>query len=39
MGNQNPEKMKALEVALWQIEKQFGKGYVIKLWDFVEMEV
>ena len=39
MSNQNPEKMKALEAALGQIEKQFGKGSVMKLGDFGEMEV
>ena len=26
MNNENPEKKKALEMALGQIEKQFGKG-------------
>ena len=39
MSNQNPEKMKALEAALGQIEKQFGKGSVMKLGDFGAMEV
>ena len=39
MNNQNPEKMKALEAALGQIEKQFGKGSVMKLGDFGAMEV
>ena len=39
MSNQNPEKMRALEVALGQIEKQFGKGSVMKLGDFGAMEV
>ena len=39
MNNQNPEKMKALEAALGQIEKQFGKGSVMKLGDFSAMEV
>ncbi len=34
MSNENPEKMKALEAALGQIEKQFGKGSVMKLGDF-----
>ncbi len=31
MGKDNSEKMKALEAALGQIEKQFGKGSVMKL--------
>ena len=39
MNNQNPEKMKALEVALGQIEKQFGKGSVMKLGDVTAMEI
>jgi len=39
MNNQNPEKMKALEAALGQIEKQFGKGSIMKLGDFEAMEV
>ena len=39
MNNQNSEKMKALEVALGQIEKQFGKGSVMKLGDVTAMEV
>ena len=39
MSNQNPEKMKALEAALGQIEKQFGKGSVMKLGDYEAMEV
>ncbi len=39
MNNQNPEKMKALEAALGQIEKQFGKGSVMKLGDVTAMEV
>ena len=33
MGN-NPEKRKALDAAMSQIEKQFGKGSVMKLGDF-----
>ena len=37
--SENPEKMKALEAALGQIEKQFGKGSVMKLGDFSAMEV
>ena len=39
MSNQNPEKMRALEAALGQIEKQFGKGSVMKLGDYGAMEV
>ena len=39
MSNENPEKMKALEAALGQIEKQFGKGSVMKLGDFSAMNV
>jgi recombination protein RecA len=30
----NPEKQKALEMAMGQIEKQFGKGSVMKLGEF-----
>ena len=39
MNNQNPEKMKALEAALGQIEKQFGEGSVMKLGDVTAMEI
>ncbi|MCI9177244.1 MAG: recombinase RecA [Clostridia bacterium] len=39
MNNENSEKMKALEAALGQIEKQFGKGSVMKLGDFSAMNV
>ncbi len=39
MSNTNSEKMKALEVALGQIEKQFGKGSVMKLGEFQAMNV
>ena len=39
MSNQNTEKMKALEAALGQIEKQFGKGSVMKLGDVTAMEI
>ena len=39
MSNQNPEKMKALEAALGQIEKQFRKGSVMNLGDYGAMEV
>ena len=31
MENQNPEKRRALEAAMGQIEKQFGKGSIMKL--------
>ena len=39
MSNENSEKMRALEAALGQIEKQFGKGSVMKLGDFQAMNV
>ena len=39
MSNENSEKMKALEAALGQIEKQFGKGSVMKLGEFQAMNV
>mgnify|MGYP004466144151 CR=1 FL=1 len=39
MSSQNSEKMKALEAALGQIEKQFGKGSIMKLGDFQAMNV
>ena len=39
MEKQNSEKLKALEVALGQIEKQFGKGSIMKLGDFQAMNV
>ncbi len=39
MSNENPEKMKALEMALSQIEKQFGKGSVMKLGEYKAMNV
>ena len=38
MGDKN-EKRKALEVAMSQIEKQFGKGSVMKLGEFKAMEI
>ena len=38
MGD-NSEKRKALEAAMSQIEKQFGKGSVMKLGEFKAMEV
>ena len=39
MERENSEKMKALEAALGQIEKQFGKGSVMKLGEFQAMNV
>ena len=39
MSNDNSEKMRALEAALGQIEKQFGKGSVMKLGEFQAMNV
>lgn len=36
---ENEEKKKALEAAMHQIEKQFGKGSVMKLGEFKAMEV
>lgn len=36
---ENPEKRKALDAAMSQIEKQFGKGSVMKLGDFKSMNV
>ena len=39
MSIENNEKRKALESALGQIEKQFGKGSVMKLGDFTAMNV
>ena len=38
MGENN-ERKKALEVAMAQIEKQFGKGSVMKLGEFKAMEI
>lgn len=37
--SENTEKKKALEVAMSQIEKQFGKGSVMKLGEFKAMEI
>ena len=37
--SENAEKKKALEMAMSQIEKQFGKGSVMKLGEFKAMEV
>jgi len=39
MSFDNPEKRKAIEAALGQIEKQFGKGSVMKLGDVGVMNV
>ena len=39
MSEQNTEKKRALEVALSQIEKQFGKGSVMKLGEYQAMNV
>ena len=39
MSTGNNEKKKALESALGQIEKQFGKGSVMKLGDVSAMNV
>ena len=36
---ENNEKRKALDVALSQIEKQFGKGSVMRLGEYKAMEV
>ena len=39
MSKDNEEKRKALEAALGQIEKQFGKGSVMKLGDYQGMNI
>ncbi|MBQ6992773.1 MAG: recombinase RecA [Clostridia bacterium] len=39
MSNENLEKQRALEAALGQIEKQFGKGSVMKLGEYQEMNI
>ena len=39
MSNDNLEKKRALEVALGQIEKQFGKGSIMKLGEYQEMNI
>ena len=39
MSGENLERKKALEMAMSQIEKQFGKGSVMKLGEFKAMEV
>ena len=39
MNSENTEKRKALEVAMGQIEKQFGKGSIMKLGEYQAMSV
>ncbi len=39
MAKENNEKKQALEMAMGQIEKQFGKGSVMKLGEFKAMNV
>ncbi len=39
MANQNEEKQKALGLAMTQIERQFGKGSIMKLGDRVKINV
>ena len=39
MGNENSEKRKALEAAMGQIEKQFGKGSIMKLGEFQALDI
>ncbi len=39
MANQNEEKMKALNLAMTQIERQFGKGAIMKLGDRPKINV
>ena len=39
MSKENNEKKAALEMAMGQIEKQFGKGSVMKLGEFKAMNV
>ena len=39
MNTENLEKKKALETALGQIEKQFGKGSVMKLGEYQAMNI
>jgi len=39
MAKENNEKRQALEMAMGQIEKQFGKGSVMKLGEFKAMEI
>ncbi len=39
MKENNDEKRKALDAAMSQIEKQFGKGSVMKLGEYKAMEI
>ena len=39
MKEENPENRKALEAAMGQIEKQFGKGSIMKLGEYSAMNV
>ncbi len=39
MSDENLEKRKALEIAMSQIEKQFGKGSVMKLGEYKAMNI
>ena len=39
MSDENLEKKKALEIAMSQIEKQFGKGAVMRLGENMGMNV
>ena len=39
MKEENSEKKKALQMAMGQIEKQFGKGAIMKLGDFSAMNI
>ena len=39
MANQNEEKLKALGLAMSQIERQFGKGSIMRLGDRVKSTV
>lgn len=39
MSEMNPERLKALNLALGKIEKDFGKGSVMKLGDNTSMAI
>ena len=39
MSNENQEKKKALDAAMGQIEKQFGKGSIMKLGEYQAMNI
>lgn len=39
MSTDNQEKRKAIEMAMGQIEKQFGKGAIMKLGEFQDMNI